>query len=208
MAVRLSVLLVQSSRMSGLQSGINAELVFQLMGVPGIDLSIVNSLNPAEIAETDRLLLSSLESDLAVLDWRDADDSLAALATLGVVGARAPHHLDPQTPAVESATRRIYLVDLRRGDSSSSVVSAMKQLLDQRRVVAVPLSIGGLAKQKQKQKSPADTLSTPAATGQSPPNTSAAGKQSPMDTGLDSGSSEPSDHDLDALVDGLNAADW
>jgi hypothetical protein len=146
MAVRLSVLLVQSSRMSGLQSGINAELVFQLMGVPGIDLSIVNSLNPAEIAETDRLLLSSLETDLAVLDWRDADDSLAALANLGVVGTRAPHQLDPRTPAAQPGKRRIYLVDLRSGDSPATVVNAMKQLLDQRRIVAVPLVIGGLPK--------------------------------------------------------------
>ncbi|HBJ39154.1 MAG TPA: hypothetical protein DDZ51_31290 [Planctomycetaceae bacterium] len=214
MAVRLSVLLVQSSRMSGLQSGINAELVFQLMGVPGIDLSIVNSLNPAEIAETDLLLLSSLETDLAVLDWRDADDSLAALATLGVVGARSPHQLDPHTPAAMPGARRIYLVDLRSGDPPSSVVNAMKQLLDQRRVVAVPLLIGGLAKPK----------SLPVTQPESPPPSAAPKTRFPMNQSAvkpvasnhmiqASGSnavvqSEPSDRDLDALVDDLNASDW
>ena len=206
MAVRLSVLLVQSSRMSGLQSGINAELVFQLMGVAGIDLSIVNSLNPAEIAETDRLLLSSLETDLAVLDWRDADDSLAALATLGIVGARAPHQLDPHTAAAEPGKRRIYLVDLRSGDSPPAVVNAMKELLDQRRVVAVPLSIGGLAKPKTPPLTPPTLPVTVAASA--PLTLSAVSKPSPMAAVAKQGRNEPSDRDLDALVDGLNAADW
>ncbi len=227
MAVRLSVLLVQSSRMSGLQSGINAELVFQLMGVPGIDLSIVNSLNPAEIAETDRLLLSSLETDLAVLDWRDADDSLAALATLGVVGARAPHQLDPHTPVAEPGTRRIYLVDLRSGDTPPAVVNAMKQLLDQRRVVAVPLVIGGLPMLKSLAV-PKLSPSLPVAMSKprlpitestlplSAPTCDAEQGRLPV-VGTNAlqingskavAAREPSDHDLDALVDDLNANDW
>jgi len=212
MSVRLNVLLVQSSRMSGLQSGINADLVFQLMGVPGVDLSIVNSLNPAEIAETDRLLLSSFQNDLAVLDWRDVDDSLAALAILGVSGARAPHQLDPKTPSVQSGTRRIYLIDLRFGDSPAAVVSAMKQLLDQRRVVAVPLIIGGMAKPKM--HSATNPVSAPSIVA--PPSPTPQPTKAPtvvahtphLDGGHASVRREPSDRDLDALVDGLNSGDW
>lgn len=218
MSVRLNVLLVQSSRMSGLQSGINADLVFQLMGVAGIDLSIVNSLNPAEIAETDRLLLSSFQNDLAVLDWRDANDSLAALAILGVSGVRAPHQLDPTTPAVQTGKRRIYLVDLRSGDSSAAVVSAMKQLLDQRRVVAVPLVIGGMAKPTMpgmpKTPSATNMVSAPSVIAQPSPTPQQA-KTPPvvantphLDRGRATVGGEPSDRDLDALVDGLNSGDW
>lgn len=210
MAVRLTVLLVQSSRMSGLQTGINADLVFQLMGVPGIDLSIVNSLNPTEIAETDRLLLSSLETDLAVLDWRDADDSLAALANLGIVGTRAPHQLDPHTPAAEPGTRRIYLVDLRSGDPPPTVVNAMKHLLDQRRVVAVPLSIGGLARPKSTPTTPPPlpVASVTLTSTPTPTPTSGVPKPASISSGPQPAKNEPSDRDLDALVEGLNAADW
>jgi hypothetical protein len=212
MSVRLNVLLVQSSRMSGLQSGINADLVFQLMGVPGVDLSIVNSLNPAEIAETDRLLLSSFQNDLAVLDWRDVDDSLAALAILGVSGARAPHQLDPTTPAVQTGTRRIYLVDLRSGDSPAAVVSAMKQLLDQRRVVAVPLIIGGMAKPKMHSAtnpvSPPSIVAPPSPTPQPTKAPTVVAHTPHLDGGHASVRREPSDRDLDALVDGLNSGDW
>jgi len=205
MSVRLSVLLVQSSRMSGLQSGINAELVFQLMGVPGIDLSIVNSISPAEIAETDRLLLSSLETDLAVLDWRDPDESLVALAAVGITGHRAPHLIDPTVPPANPGQRRLYLVDLRRGDSVTGVVEAMKQLLNQRRVVAVPLGFGMLPKLKP---SPQETVSAvqPAITSpipDAPEKPVSASLTLPLAT-----ASGPSDQDLDALVDGLNAADW
>jgi len=222
MSVRLNVLLVQSSRMSGLQSGINADVVFQLMGVPGIDLSIVNSLNPTEIAETDRLLLSSFQNDLAVLDWRDADDSLSALAILGVSGARAPHQLDPNSAAVQPGKRRIYVVDLRNGDSPAAVVNAMKDLLDQRRVVAVPLSIGGLSKPKtpavtmpiSPPQSVAPQASTPPVavenetlTDAKPTNGTIA-NPFPRETDIKSVRHEPSDRDLDALVDGLNAGDW
>lgn len=218
MSVRLNVLLVQSSRMSGLQSGINADLVFQLMGVPGIDLSIVNSLSAAEIAETDRLLLSSFENDLAVLDWRDADDSLAALAKLGVTGTRAPHRLDSKVPAAASGIRRIYVVDLRSGDSPGAVVDAMKDLLAQRRVVAVPLSIGGASKPKPKSPENQPITQPPAvatesassqaavATGVSPVTIVPSTLPPKPNAGTQRG--EPSDRDLDALVDGLNAGDW
>jgi hypothetical protein len=212
MSVRLNVLLVQSPRMSGLQSGINADVVFQLMGVPGIDLSIVNSLNPTEIAETDRLLLSSLQNDLAVLDWRDADNSLSALAILGVSGMRAPHQLDPNTSAVQLGKRRIYLVDLRSGDSPAAVVNAMKDLLDQRRVVAVPLSIGGLPKPKvpavTKPVSAPPVVAQPTPTPQQTKTPPVTANGPHPDPGQATVRREPSDRELDALVDGLNAGDW
>jgi len=231
MSVRLSVLLVQSSRMSGLQSGINAELVFQLMGVPGIDLSIVNSISPAEIAATDRLLLSSLETDLAVLDWRDPDESIAALDAVGITGHRSPHQIDPTASPANPGQRRLYLVDLRRGDSVAEVVDAMKQLLNQRRVVAVPLGIGILPKSQPPTQASVVSVQSVRATQNSAapeaatsvhrptvvevatanlPTVAVASPQaetrpipSPPPT-----ASGPSDQDLDALVDGLNAADW
>jgi len=199
MSVRLNVLLVQSSRMSGLQSGINTELVFQLMGVAGIDLSIVNSLLPDEIADTDRLLLTSLQNDLAVLDWREPDDTLASLQSVGLSGVRAPHALDPSAPPVAPGKRRLYIVDLRRGDRPATVAESMKDLLGQRRVVAVPLGFGSIAKPQPPSTSQPTTPTVPLSGGVAAPAASEA---------LKAASSSPSETDLDALVDGLNAADW
>lgn len=233
MSVRLNVLLVQSSRMSGLQSGINAELVFQLMGVAGIDLSIVNSLLPDEIADTDRLLLTSLQNDLAVLDWRDPDDTLASLQSVGLSGVRAPHPLDPAAPPVAPGKRRFYFVDLRRGDRPATVAESMKDLLGQRRVVAVPLGIGSVA-QPQPKSAPQPAALSPLTTKRGDESSrqerpgeteTSGGRRSCAAEGavlspatnvakpaaseaLKTNNSAPSETDLDALVDGLNAADW
>jgi len=222
MAVRLSVVLVQSSRMSGLQSGINADLVFQLMGVTGVDLSIVNSLNELEIAETDRMMLSALDSDFAVVDWSDLDETLTKLAALGINGIRSPHQLDPDAPAVPLGIRRIYLVDLRNGYKPEEVVAAMKRLLEQRRVVAVPLSIGGLDKVAGATNRPAPIPTIAAqmsagktasiqklvAPGDNTQPGSYTSKKATDESSNKASKGEPSDGDLDALVDGLNAGDW
>jgi hypothetical protein len=223
MSVRLSVLLVQSSRMSGLQSGINADLVFQLMGVAGIDLSIVNSLQDDEIAETDRLLLTSLENDLAVLDWRDPDETLESLRSIGLSGDRSPHPLDPASPAVTPGKRRFYIVDLRRGDRPSTVAESMRNLLGARRVVAVPLGLSPVAKPRT-DSTPRPTtasepiqlpIAQPLADQSSGPekrgereNRTHLRPQPSEQTSLTPPNSLPSEKDLDALVDGLNAADW
>jgi len=223
MSVRLSVLLVHSSRMSGLQSGINADLVFQLMGVAGIDLSIVNSLQADEIADTDRLLLTSLENDLAVLDWRDPDDTLESLRSIGLSGDRSPHPLDPTSPPVAPGKRRFYIVDLRRGDRPSTVAESMKDLLGARRVVAIPLGIGPVVKPRSESTPQPTTdsgpLSLPIAqtladqsSGQEKhgerENRTHSRSQPSEQTALTPPNSVPSENDLDALVDGLNAADW
>ncbi len=105
MTVRLNVMLVQSAGMSGLQSEINAELAVQLMGVPGIDVAIVNSLRPDAATATDQLLLASTQNDLAVIDWREPSDVLRDLEQLGVVGVRAPHRLDPAAAPVAAGLR-------------------------------------------------------------------------------------------------------
>lgn len=228
MSVRLNVLLVQAARSSPLREGIGAELAMQLMGVPGLDLAIVSSLAADDAAETDRLLLGSFANDLAVIDWCDAGAMLEALAALGVSGRRAPHRLDPSVPAVSPGERRLYLIDLRRGDSPDAVVAALRALLSDRRVVAVPLLAAGA---KQKPAAPSAGTSANGDMDQ-PSNTSAAGGQAaahptagarspsanplnpesrPGDNATGPASSthrRPGESDLDALVDGVNDAQW
>jgi len=221
MTVRLNVMLVQSPGMSGLQSEINAELTIQLLDVPGIDVAIVNSLRPDVASSTDRLLLTVTQNDMALIDWREPDDVLRDLEQLGVAGQRAPHRLDPAAAAVASGARRLYLIDLRRGDRPAVVVDALGALLQDRRVVAVTLGVPATSPRSggaEPATSPATNAAasatsdrSPAPTAELPPSLPAGCASAPQPPeprrAVQSGK-RPSEYDLDALVDGVNGSDW
>lgn len=221
MAARLNVLLVQSPRMSPLQSNINAALTVQLMGVPGLDLAILGSL-AAEMPSTDRLLLESLSGDLAIVDWRGPEETLLALEQLGIAGSRAPHRLDPASGQPPPGARRLYLVDLRRGDSPTEVLASLQAILASRRVVTV--SLGAPAREPA---APTPTIPpSPARTFEpavSPPAVSPASTDEPATlkpasqpsgpapgatAGPRGGVRRPQESDLDALVEDVNRANW
>ncbi len=226
MSVRLNVLLVQSSAMSGLQSEINAELVVQMMGVPGLDLSIVTSLKRNEASDTDQLLLASFQNDLAILDWRDPSELVQSLAEIGVTGTRAAHRLDPSPAAAPARGRRLYFVDLRRGDPPRLIVEAMRALLNDRQVVAVPLMLptgmksnssagsvasgNGSPREQAQRATPRSADSQPAATAHA---THSASPDAPPpieqpQRPVGGPAKRPLESDLDALVDGVNDVDW
>ena len=94
----------------------------------------------SEEHSTDRLMLSSLENDLAIVDWRSAEQTLASLATLGVHVCRAPFALAPAPSAVAPGVRRVYVIDLRNAFKPDEVVEALMTLLKQRQVVTVSLA--------------------------------------------------------------------
>ena len=203
MNARLNVLMVQSPRLSGLQSGIQESLVMRLLGAPGLDVAIVSSLEMDQASETEQLLLSSLSGDLAVIDWRAPADVLASLERLGILVARAPHRLDPHPSAPANGRRKAYVIDLRNGDSADAVAESLRRLLEERRVIAVPLGakIG-----------PPPPAPTPRVIE---PRRESLGRQSTPEiarqTAAASASPEPTavtDTDLDAWVDGVNDADW
>ena len=225
MTVRLNVMLVQSAGMSGLQSEINAELAVQLMGVPGIDVAIVNSLRPDAATATDQLLLASTQNDLAVIDWREPSDVLRDLEQLGVVGARAPHRLDRAAAPVAAGLRRLYLIDLRRGDRPAVVADALRTLLQDRRVVAVPLAVPAASPRSAVSKpmlaplpvAAGNAVAAPAAnhgpapTGKLLPSRPADSAIAPLEKNpppVAGSAMRPSESDLDALVDGVNGTDW
>jgi hypothetical protein len=219
MTVRLNVMLVQSPGMSGLQSEINTELAIQLMGVPGIDVAILNSLRAELAPETDRLLLSATHNDLVIIDWREPSEVLHDLAQLGITGTRAPHRLDPDAAAVTAGVRRLYLIDLRRGDRPAAIVDALRALLNDRRVVTVSLAVPATTRQLSAASS---RIAPERGSGNNIPPLSAVHDAPPTDRSKSSppsGSSEsplpnscpqgrPSESDLEALVDGVNASDW
>lgn len=203
--------MVQPPRLSALQTRIQDQLVVELIGAPGIDLAIVSSLDPSEGAATEPLLISSLSADLAVIDWSGPDVVLDLLTKCGFSGVRSPHPLDPKAPPVIArGMKRIYVFDLRNGDSPSDVVRALKGLLRERQIVAIP--IGSVSTRKQSDDFFAGAVGKHHATpvqssfGQleSVPVAGASSSEimneSPRFTAQDS--------DLDSLVDKVNEADW
>ncbi len=211
MSARLSVLMVQPPRLSALQSKIQDQLVVELIGVPGIDLAIVDSLDPAEGTASDRLLISSLAADLAVIDWREADIVLDLLTKCGLSGARAPHPLDQKAdPVIDRGMKRIYVFDLRNGDKPSDVVMTLKDLLRQRRVVAIPIGLVAPSKATNDRFAGPDKTGS-ALKGYSSPGqvecSSNVGAPRP-DRIVGSARSPRTDGELDALVDRVNEVDW
>ncbi|MGV3483755.1 MAG: hypothetical protein ACO1RT_05000 [Planctomycetaceae bacterium] len=209
MSVRLNVVVVQSPQMSSLQVGVVADVVIQLLGRPGIDVAMVASLQP-EDEHTDRLMLTGLESDLAVIDWRSADQTLDSLAALGLGVRRAPHALDPDVEAVPMGLRRVYVFDLRLGFKADEVVHTLITLLQQRQVVTVPLSLPGGKRSMSDTDHVRSERPAPASEPVQRNQASSVGSNRPLDAAEQPRPHRPSrdqEADLDALVDSVNDID-
>jgi len=192
--------------MTNLQVGIVAEIVIQLLGRPGIDLAMVKSLESDEEHSTDRLMLSSLESDLAIVDWRSAEQTLASLATLGVDVCRAPFALDPAPSAVAPGVRRVYVIDLRNAFKPDEVVEALMTLLKQRQVVTV--SLAGLKPAIPKSNpSPEPVKLQPTKPMNTSPSIPAQSSKEPNNSQPHRPNHTNDDAALDALVNSVNDID-
>ncbi len=201
MTVRLNVVVVQSPRMTSLQVGVVADIVIQLLGRPGIDVAMVSSLQPDDEHSTDRLMLTGIENDLAVIDWRSAEQTLASLAELGLSACQAPHALDPDVKIAVPGQRRVYIFDLRLGFKADQVVATLNQLWEQRQVVTV--SIAGLKPPPSNGKS--NSLTSP-----NDPSPSVATASITVSQTIEQRPHSIANHDdaqLDALVDSLNDID-
>lgn len=203
--------MVQSPRLSALQSTIQDQLVIELIGAPGIDLAIVSSLDPAEGSATDPLLISSLSADLAVIDWRGPDVVLDLLSKCGLSGFRSPHPLDLRAPpVVVRGAKRIYVFDLRNGDSPSDIVRTLKGLLRERQVVAIPIGLVAMRKPSDDRFAGAggELIAPHAEASLGQLESVPVAKTSSTERVDDSSRSPVQDSDLDALVDGVNESNW
>jgi hypothetical protein len=217
----LNVVVVQSPRMTSLQVGVVADIVIQLLGRPGIDVAMVTSLEANESDSTDRLMLTSLESDLAVIDWRPIEQTITSLQTLGINATRAPHTFDPEAPLAPRGSRRIYAIDLRNGFKAGEVVEGLSALLRARQTVTVSLlsprerhpagttnTLAGDSITKSVPEMPTQEILKPSApTKASMPSTIAATAQPPESPTTTSRHRIADDAELDALVDHLNGFD-
>lgn len=127
MSIRLSILLSQGS---GEQSELEGQLVADLLGAAGMDLSIVTALPRLTADHTDRLVIEGLSGDFALLGWDAPAELVEHCRRLGVDGRRAPHQLDPEA-AAPGGGRQIYAIDLR-GRTVAEVRRALDQILKSR----------------------------------------------------------------------------
>lgn len=208
MSARLNVVIVQSPRMTTLQGDITEQVMIELLGRPGLDLLIVQSLVNDETS-TDHLAVTALESDIAIVDWQSEETIISRLAALGLAGVSAAHELNPQPLQVSSAsTRRFYCFDLKLGFKPSQVSATIAKLLAAKQVRTV--SIGNLAPlapgRLPTSSRPESMAPQPIAESVQTSHGSLSAAPSPSSKAQPPQTDE--DQLLDRLVDGLNDAGW
>lgn len=135
MAVRLSVVMVHCTPATQAAEQVAQGVVGELIGLSGIDLILVAPLDSLSEASTDRLTLSSLGGDIAVLDWRLPEVMHESLRRLGVDGARTRHAADPAASEKKGAEvnskvqpRKLYFFNLNDFTDPDVVVSSIAEL--------------------------------------------------------------------------------
>lgn len=139
MAVRLSVVMVHSTPATATAERIAQGVVGELIGLSGIDLILVAPLDSLSETSTDRLTLSSLDGDIAVLDWRQPEVTHASLKRIGIEGLRTRHAADPEVAADAvkpdaQPPRKLYLFNLMEFTSPERVISSLTKLNQARAV--------------------------------------------------------------------------
>lgn len=134
MAVRLTVLLIHTNPPTPAADAINDAIIGELIGAPGIDMTLVGAPSTWLDGSTDLMSVESLPSDFAVLDWASTEQILLSLNKVVPGLARAPHRGDPDAPATQPGERRTYVFDLNRFESADLVVQSLRGLLADRQV--------------------------------------------------------------------------
>ena len=155
MPVRLTVVFIQSppspnsvpSESSNHQRGTGCSVdavLGELLGLPEIDLTLVNRLESISIPSTDHLTLESITGDMVVLDWQSPDQTCQSLRTLDIEGIRWPHP-DDLDVVVDSTQRlrRIYTFDLRLFPNAKKLRESISRLHAAKQVKTFSLSAGG-----------------------------------------------------------------
>ena len=176
----------------------------ELLGLPEIDLTLVNRLESISIPSTDHLTLESITGDMVVLDWQTPGQTCQSLHTLGIEGTRWPHPDDLDVVADPSQrTRRIYTFDLRQFPDSKKLRESISRLHAAKQVKTFSLSSGGSSTLPIKPKTPPPQSLGKTEKGDTQPNPHV---MAPPASPRIVTSADPSDP-LDALVDQLDDFD-
>ena len=144
--MRLTVILIQPPPPEGVS--LAEELVGELIGRPGLDLTLVGRLESLEKSSTDQLTLDSISGPAAVLDWQPASELFESLSKINFLGLPTPHQLAPETPAATGGSnRQIFLFDLNQLRDARAILGELQRLRESLGVKT--FSLGSLQPAKQ-----------------------------------------------------------
>lgn len=198
MAVRLPVIVSQTAGGSNEQQGIEAGAVIQLMGLPGIDVSLIGPLGTGTLSSTDQLVLESQDRDFAIVTAQAPANTIAALRSLGLTGRRAAHPHDPEGETGQG--RRVFCLRWADFDSSEAICQVLQQILKDQQIVAVPIGLGALGAGKTTKQAGTAGTQTPKGleTAEKAENKPSSATSPPL------AARRVSNSDLDDLVEDLN----
>ena len=208
MAVRLNVIMVHSPPASANASQLSEAVVGEIIGRPGIDMTLIGRLDRMSPNSTDRLTLDSITGDAAVLDWRSPQDLMKTLQSIGFDGVRAVHSADRDGTPLPNG-RKIYAFDLTRFSDPADVCQSLMKLLSDRQVRTFTLGKMSDPQPSVPSDGPFDTSAQEASCHQNsvekiPPATR---REPRSDIDHDHPAKTSQSIDLDDLVDQLDALD-
>ena len=161
MAVRVPVVVSQSSRRDGRSVDLEESLITQLMMTPGLDATIVASLDAIQLDSTDHLCLQDFGQEIFLAGWLPMETASLAWVRLQLDGqlqafdASFQHRSPPET--VPAPVRRIRYLQLTSQTSVDDVIEQLQRILASRRVHTVSIQpLGGPPK-----NSPATSVRPP-----------------------------------------------
>lgn len=210
MAARLTVIISQSAVRHSRASDAEEALLTELMMTPGLDATLVGSLDGVQRDSTDYLCLSSFSQNMALVASLGVNEVARHWERLGLDG-----HIIPVGHANGTPGRRVYYLPLELGPAS--ILAHLKQLLIDRSVQTISLSLPVMAKPKSLVEAidpiaathPTLNSST-AAVAQGAISKMPPADQQPLTRNAvepEPEASEPQWPDLDRLVDDFDALD-
>jgi len=217
MAVRIPVVVSQSARRDGRSVELEESLITQLMLAPGLDATIVASLETIQFDSTDHLCLQDSGQEMILAGWLPLESAASAWARLQLGGRlcsferSGPVHLSTGA----APDRRIRYLQLTLQTRVDEVIQQLEQILASRRVHTVSIQLQSQPPQNPKNVSPGPNPHQTAKPESLPPADSVLVGDSAIRKHDSSSSLSPAAVDsksndwenLDKLVDDLDALD-
>lgn len=187
------------------------EVVGQLIGAAGIDLTLIGPLSSLAETSTDRLTLESLAGDVAALDWQSPEAIMQGLASVNFHAQRAAHPHDGEAPKKQSGIRQVYAFDMSRFRGPGELIKALTDLNGRRQVRTFSIGLGdslgvGITREPARPAAEPPLVPiepVPPTQGTTPPGEI---KTTPVHD-VKAGEPPASGLDLDDLIDQLDQAD-
>ncbi|SMP47871.1 hypothetical protein SAMN06265222_102352 [Neorhodopirellula lusitana] len=142
MAVRLNVLVLRPGGSGGRFHQQFDDVIGQLLGRPGLDVTLLERLPSADDTGTERLALEALGGHIACLAWSEPKDFQVELSTAGKPMVRRPHQLDPAASEDDSQAMlekssketgipigRMFYFDMRQDGANTTIFASLQELL-------------------------------------------------------------------------------